>query len=621
MESMPAGGRSLDLRAVRVRSTWGAQEHRRWDQLVATHHYLSFQGLFGKGLRHVATLGSTWIALVGWQAGALKLTARDRWIGWTPEQKLRRLHLVTQNSRFLVLPGFHAPNLASRVLGLSLRRLSEDMLAAHGYPVLLAESFVDPARFAGTCYRAANWRSLGLTGGYARQPGAAPDWSHHGQPKEVLVFELQANAGAALRQPAEEPAWQGPARTAPLEALRLRSLCEFLGSVPEYRHARGKRYSPGTVLVLAVAARLAGYRGVTAFTQFAGLLSQQQLQAAGCFYSPSRQRYTHPSITTFHNILATLPPETLDTALADWARQQSGNSGGVPKNEEDRDRGSEPPQGRQEQDIPAVSTDGKDVRGASRQTEGRRRMLVAAIEHGRGLVLGQLEIPRKTNEIPAVRQLKDELELAGRTVTLDALHAQHETARCLLQDCRADYLITAIKANQPTMLDDLQAMLFDPAPACETLDKAHGRVDRRRYWVKDLSDSGWDSYANLYGRQQAIRIERERHTCKTGKTSIEVSYALTSLPPDQASPEQLAALVRNHWHIENRLHYVRDFSYDEDRCRAYVRDLPRNLASLTNTAISIIRCQSRFQFLPEANRHFAARPQQALDLLLTPPGR
>ena len=106
MESSPPERRGLDLRAVRVRPTWGAQEHRRWDQLVATHHYLSFQGLFGKGLRHVATLGSTWIALVGWQAGALKLTARDRWIGWSQEQKLRRLHLVTQNSRFLILPGF-----------------------------------------------------------------------------------------------------------------------------------------------------------------------------------------------------------------------------------------------------------------------------------------------------------------------------------------------------------------------------------------------------------------------------------------------------------------------------------------------------------------------------------
>ena len=579
MESLLAGGRGLDVRAVSVRPTWGAQEHRRWDQLVATHHYLSFQGLFGKGLRHVATLGSTWIALVGWQAGALKLTARDRWIGWSQEQKLRRLHLVTQNSRFVILPGFHVPNLASRVLGLSLRRLSEDMLAAHGHPVLVAETFVDPARFAGTCYRAANWR-------------------HHGQRKEILVFELQANAGAALRQPAEEPDWQGPARTAPPEAPQLRS-----------------------VLVLAVAARLAGYRGVTACAQFAGLLSQQQRQAADCFYSPSRQCYTSPSITTFHNILASLPPETLETAVAKGARQQSGNPRQVQPNPEDTGHESEPPKRRRTAGIPAVSMDGKDVRGASRQTQDGRRMLVAAIEHGSGLVRGQLEIDSKTNEIPAVRELADAVEISGCTVTVDALHAQHKTARHLLEDCGADYLVTAIKDNQPTLLADLQAMLFGDSPAYETRDKEHGRSDRRRYWVKDLSDSAWEGYAGLYGRRQAIRIERQRQVLKTGASSTEVTYALTSLTADKATAEQLAALVRNHWHIENRLHYVRDFTYDEDRCRVYVRDLPRNLACLTNTAISIVRCQSRFQFLPEANRHFAARPQEALDLLLNPPAR
>ena len=193
-------------------------------------------------------------------------------------------------------------------------------------------------------------------------------------------------------------------------------------------------------------------------------------------------------------------------------------------------------------------------------------MLVAAVEHGSGLVLGQLKIASKTNEIPAVRDLADAVAISGRVVT-------------------------AIKDNQPTMLADLQGMDFSDSPACETLDKGHGR------------------------------IERERHVLKTGATSTAVTYALTSLTADRATTEQLAALVRNHWHIENRLHYIRDFTYDEDRCRVYVRDLPRNLACLTNTAISIVRCQSDFQYLLEANRHFAARPQEALDLLLSPPAR
>ena len=113
------------------------------------------------------------------------------------------------------------------------------MQAVHGYPVLLAESFVDLARFAGTCYRASNWRSLGLTRGYARQPGGSARWRHHGQPKEIFVFELTAHAAEALSR-AETPAqWYGEPRTEPMAAPRLRSLFECLGEVPECRLARG----------------------------------------------------------------------------------------------------------------------------------------------------------------------------------------------------------------------------------------------------------------------------------------------------------------------------------------------------------------------------------------------
>ena len=129
---------AIDLRAVTVRPTWGAEEHRRWDALVASHHYLPFHGVFGKGLRHVTTLGSIWLALIGWQPGAFKLAARDRWVGWSTEQQFRRLHLIANNARFVILTPRPVPNLASRVLGLSLRRLSRDMQAVHGYPVLFA---------------------------------------------------------------------------------------------------------------------------------------------------------------------------------------------------------------------------------------------------------------------------------------------------------------------------------------------------------------------------------------------------------------------------------------------------------------------------------------------------
>ena len=396
---------SIDLRAVTVRPTRGGREHRLWDRLVEEHHYLGFHGIFGKGLRHVALHGETWLALVGWQPGAFKLAARDRWIGWSREQQFRRLHLICNNSRFVILTHGRVPNLASRVLGLSLRRLSADIEAVHGYPAFLAETFVDVSRFTGACYRASNWRSLGLTRGFARESGGAARWRHHGRPKEIFMYELADDAAEALSRDEIPEEWNAQRHddAAPMAAPRLRSLFECLGEVPECRKARGKRYPLRTVLTIAVAARLAGYRGVTAFAQFAALLSQEQLETVEAFHSPSRKRHTAPSITTFHNILADLPPETLDDAIGRWTAQQAGA------------------------DTP-LAMDGKDIRGASRQTGDGRRMMVAAVEHGTGVVLRQVEVEDKSNEIPAVRALSGTLDVTGRIVTMDAMHARHETA-------------------------------------------------------------------------------------------------------------------------------------------------------------------------------------------------
>ena len=189
-----AGG----ARRVTVRPVRGEAERARWDALMRDHHYLGFRGMIGNSLRHVAERpDGAWVALLGWRAGAHKLAARDKWIGWTAEQRSRRLHLIANNVRFVILPGCSEPNLASRVLGRSLRRLSDDMRAAHGHPVLLAETFVDPARFAGTSYRAANWEAVGLSKGYERVSGGG--YREHGRPKTILVRELSRDARALLR--------------------------------------------------------------------------------------------------------------------------------------------------------------------------------------------------------------------------------------------------------------------------------------------------------------------------------------------------------------------------------------------------------------------------------------
>ena len=118
---------AIPLREVRVRVV-RADEERRWNELVRTHHYLGFRNLCGRRLRHVAVLGERWLALLGWHSAALQCAARERWIGWSNLQ----------------------------------RRLRADWLARHGHELLLAETFVDPTRFAGTCYRATNWREVGF---------------------------------------------------------------------------------------------------------------------------------------------------------------------------------------------------------------------------------------------------------------------------------------------------------------------------------------------------------------------------------------------------------------------------------------------------------------------------
>ena len=243
-------------------------------------------------------------------------------------------------------------------------------------------------------------------------------------------------------------------------------------------------------------------------------------------------------------MLSSVDGDALDRALRDWAASHCDPEG-------------------------ALALDGKRVRGASRQMDGDENChLVAALEHGSGLVRGQVQVADKTNEIPAVRDLLAAMDLAGRIVTADAMHTQTETARLILGK-GADDLLTA-KDNQTEMLDDIRAIDWARAAAgeCETVDRAHGRIDTRRCRVVEL-DETFDGYALLPGRRQAFRIERERRLAD--KTTTETAHGLTSLPPERAGAAEILDLARRHWEIENRLHHVRDVSYDEDRRRNHLR--------------------------------------------------
>jgi hypothetical protein len=412
------------------------EERGQWDALVDRYHYLGLRSLFGKALRYVAVADERWLALLGWQAAALKCAARDAWIGWPRVLHYQRLHLLANNARFLILPDAHLPNLASRVLALNLHRLSEDWRRIHGHPLLLAETFVDTARFTGACYRAANWQVLGSTRGFARHNGR---YTVHGQPKQVLVYPLYRRARALLCAPQLPPAWSAPMQRVSLSSAQMEDLHQRLRALPDGRHARGQRHRQATVLTIAIASVLAGSRGYTAIAEWAARLTQAQLKRLRARYNRTTQRFEPPSEPTIRRILQGADVASVDASLSDWLL-------GLTAPDE------------------AVAVDGKSLRRAVRE-DGSRVHLLSAFLQGQGVTVAQREIPAKTNEIPELKPLLEPLELNGRVVTADALHTQRETARFLVEDKQADYLLT-VKENQPTLYADLKALSpahFPPA--------------------------------------------------------------------------------------------------------------------------------------------------------------
>jgi hypothetical protein len=155
----------VDLSRVRVEPVRKRPESRLWNAYIDRHHYLGHQPLPGAQLRYFVRCGGQIIGALGFGASAWKTQPRDEFIGWTGEQRQRNLHLIVNNARFLILPWIRIKNLASRILALTTQRLAIDWMLQYAYRPVLLETFVEKPRFAGTCYKAANWQYLGDTQG------------------------------------------------------------------------------------------------------------------------------------------------------------------------------------------------------------------------------------------------------------------------------------------------------------------------------------------------------------------------------------------------------------------------------------------------------------------------
>ena len=303
----------LNLSEVLVRRV-GPVEEQRFEQLMQEHHYLGALPKISETLWYVATFDDQWVALMSFSAAALKCSARDRWIGWDFRHQYDRLKLVTNNSRFLILPGRHFPNLASRILSLCRNRIPADWQTVFGHPVVLLETFVDPQRFHGTIYKADNWIYVGDTKGFhrTRQGYSATADS----PKMVFVKTLTSNAQALLSQPILNPAYRTGGPKIMLGAQQMKSLPNFFADIPDPRRRQGRRHRLSTVLAIAAGATLCGMRGYQAISDWANSLGQKARKRFRCRYE--NKRYVVPSLSIIRDVLVRVEPEHLDRAIRRW---------------------------------------------------------------------------------------------------------------------------------------------------------------------------------------------------------------------------------------------------------------------------------------------------------------
>ena len=421
----------------------------RCDQLIVEHHYLHNVSLVGEHLRYAFIYKGRWLAVATWSAASFHIKDRDQFIGWSGEQCQRRRSLLANNSRLLVMPDCHYPNLISRFMKLMLERLSPDWQKRWGHPLALVETFVDPRYYTGTAYKVSGWCHLGKTAGWKRD--ADDFYEKNDAPKQIWVRELVKKACLKLRAAQLPPDWAKVEEAARVhcttKAAEIRSLMEsLLQEVPEFRRAQALAYPlPGLVALMVMAAAQGVVRGPQDLADYADTLSQGQLRALPFRADPHTREIRSPKKTTFTRVLHQVDDDLIERVLLRWQDQILG-----------------PPQDR------IVIFDGKKVRHAGVQ-------IVNALD-SKGRFLGSVITDSKSNEIPAARQLLGEQDLLDKILIADAMHTQDETGQQILFEKGGDYLLT-VKGNQSTLETNLEKLFekksFSPSahsqdPGAET---------------------------------------------------------------------------------------------------------------------------------------------------------
>ena len=371
-------------------------------------------------------------------------------------------------------------------------------------------------------------------------------------------------------------------------------LLASLQQVPDPRCKRGVRHAWSTIVVLTVAAVLTGARSVAAVGEWATDLPAQLRAELGIVGDV-------PSTATFRRALQAADPDEFSARIGAWMWLRTTSTDG----------------------RRVIAFDGKTMRGA-RDTTGSLPHLLAGLCQRTGTVLTQVAVGPKTNEIPALRALLASVDLANTVVTADAMHCQRDTAQTIHAG-GGDYILT-VKANQPTLLRRLRGLPWKQIPDLHVMRlSGHGRTGKQTIKATAIDDRtvsrDLDDGIGFPHARQVLRIVRTRTLPKTAtrkavKKTTETIYVVTSLAATDATPEQIADWLRGHWHIENKLHWVRDVTFDEDRHQLRVGHAPQNMASVRNLVISLLRL-SGHDNIASALRHHSRDPQRPVKLLLT----
>jgi len=420
-----------------------------------------------------------------------------------------------------------------------------------------------------------------------------------------------------------DPDIRGHLAAAAVEGPEL--LGRFAG-ISDGRSDQGRDHPVAVVLTLCAAAVVAGMRS---FTAIAGWVADVPTELLAVLYStPSRtpaRALGRPSKTTLWRVLTGADAAAVDAAIGSWlaeqARHATAAAGTSPAGRacdaanSAADGTDTEPVERVDGPLLAVAVDGKTVRGAV-DDDGHQAHLLAAATHGQQLVLGQVEVGAKTNEVPMFAPLIDQLAATGidparLVITADALHCQRDHATYLHQ--RGAGFVFTVKHNQPGLFAALDALPWTDTPiAHRQTDRGHGRITTRT--IQTLPAPPDLPFPHV---DQVWLIERYVTDLAGTPTSAVAALGVTNLHPSQAAPAEIAGLVRDHWGVES-LHWLRDTVYREDHSRAHTRSGPRVMAGLRNLGIGALHLAGR-RDISEATRWAGRNMHRPFQLLgLTP---